>query len=72
MADHIHRTTILLVEKYRQPLVPGTATRTFKYPVCGGRDGCGAIFMNDKWFVNVEMAALYEAGRERLERSHDA
>lgn len=48
---HTHAMDIVFEETWWQPLVPGTSTKVFKYPRCGGAEGCGAIFARNQWYV---------------------
>lgn len=61
---HEHKATIVRIETYKKPIVPGYGGKKFIYPTCGGPDGCGAIYMDDLWFTNPEREALYENGRK--------
>lgn len=56
---HEHRPSMLYEETYRTPIVPGTRRKTFHYAVCGGADGCGAIYSRERWFTNPEIEAIY-------------
>lgn len=64
-AAHEHAMTIVREETHKIAPVEGVSRKTFIYPTCGGKNGCGAVFMDGLWFSNPERELLYASdGRE--------